>query len=87
MVPPCASGIPATRAPVTGRSAGAGGADAADAVEMTQEHAMDAIFSVPEPRNEPVRDYAPGSPEREALKGEIVLAPPSALAETWALVP
>jgi 1-pyrroline-5-carboxylate dehydrogenase len=29
---------------------------------------MDAVFSVPDPRNEPVRDYAPGSPERESLK-------------------
>nr|MDT0659191.1 L-glutamate gamma-semialdehyde dehydrogenase [Micromonospora sp. DSM 115978] len=29
---------------------------------------MDAVFSVPEPRNEPVRDYGPGSPERDALR-------------------
>ena len=29
---------------------------------------MDAVFSVPEPRNEPVRDYAPGSAERESLQ-------------------
>ncbi|SDY70698.1 delta-1-pyrroline-5-carboxylate dehydrogenase [Micromonospora pattaloongensis] len=29
---------------------------------------MDAVFSVPEPRNEPVRDYAPGSPERASLQ-------------------
>ena len=28
---------------------------------------MDAVFAVPPPRNEPVRGYAPGSPEREAL--------------------
>jgi 1-pyrroline-5-carboxylate dehydrogenase len=28
---------------------------------------MDAITSPPEPRNEPVHDYAPGSPERESL--------------------
>jgi 1-pyrroline-5-carboxylate dehydrogenase len=27
-----------------------------------------AIFRAPEPFNEPVRDYAPGSPEREALR-------------------
>ena len=27
-----------------------------------------AIVTVPEPRNEPVRSYAPGSPERESLK-------------------
>src|SRR5262249_44012020 len=26
------------------------------------------IFTVPAPHNEPVRDYAPGSPERESLK-------------------
>ena len=29
---------------------------------------MDAITQVPPPRNEPVRDYAPGSPERAALQ-------------------
>jgi 1-pyrroline-5-carboxylate dehydrogenase len=29
---------------------------------------MDAVFSVPEPRNEPVRSYAPGSPERHSLQ-------------------
>src|SRR5690625_1654541 len=29
---------------------------------------MDAVFAVPEPRNEPVRDYAPGSPERDSLQ-------------------
>jgi 1-pyrroline-5-carboxylate dehydrogenase len=28
---------------------------------------MDALFSVPQPHNEPVRTYAPGSPERESL--------------------
>jgi 1-pyrroline-5-carboxylate dehydrogenase len=28
-------------------------------------------FHVPPPRNEPVRDYAPGSPERAALKAEL----------------
>jgi 1-pyrroline-5-carboxylate dehydrogenase len=27
-----------------------------------------ALFRVPEPHNEPVRDYAPGSPEREELR-------------------
>ena len=26
------------------------------------------IFTLPEPRNEPVRDYGPGSPEREELR-------------------
>ncbi len=29
---------------------------------------MDAVFSVPDPRNEPVRDYAPGSTERDSLR-------------------
>jgi len=29
---------------------------------------MDALFVTPEPRNEPVRDYAPGSPERASLE-------------------
>ncbi|HLU32473.1 MAG TPA: L-glutamate gamma-semialdehyde dehydrogenase [Natronosporangium sp.] len=29
---------------------------------------MDALFDVPDPRNEPVRDYAPGSPERASLQ-------------------
>ncbi|GAA4681071.1 L-glutamate gamma-semialdehyde dehydrogenase [Phytohabitans rumicis] len=29
---------------------------------------MDAVFAVPEPRNEPVRNYAPGSAERESLR-------------------
>jgi 1-pyrroline-5-carboxylate dehydrogenase len=29
---------------------------------------MDALFVTPEPRNEPVRDYAPGSPERAGLE-------------------
>ena len=28
---------------------------------------MEAVFAVPEPRNEPVRGYAPGSAERESL--------------------
>ncbi|HET8683047.1 MAG TPA: aldehyde dehydrogenase family protein, partial [Micromonosporaceae bacterium] len=28
---------------------------------------MDAVIAVPEPRNEPVRNYAPGSAERESL--------------------
>ncbi|HEY8473459.1 MAG TPA: L-glutamate gamma-semialdehyde dehydrogenase [Natronosporangium sp.] len=32
---------------------------------------MDAIVRVPEPRNEPVRDYAPGSAERERLQRRI----------------
>jgi 1-pyrroline-5-carboxylate dehydrogenase len=31
----------------------------------------DAIVSVPEPVNEPVREYAPGSPERAALKAAL----------------
>jgi len=29
---------------------------------------MDALFDVPDPRNEPVRDYVPGSPERASLQ-------------------
>ncbi|MGC1213198.1 MAG: aldehyde dehydrogenase family protein, partial [Micromonospora sp.] len=29
---------------------------------------MDAVFSVPEPRNEPVRTYEPGSADRERLQ-------------------
>src|SRR3954466_518153 len=29
-------------------------------------------FRVPEPHNEPVRSYAPGSPEREELRGRLV---------------
>jgi 1-pyrroline-5-carboxylate dehydrogenase len=32
-----------------------------------EEQLMDAAFTVPEPRNEPVREYAPGSPERVSL--------------------
>ena len=32
---------------------------------------MDAVFSVPEPRNEPVRSYAPGSPERDSLQRKL----------------
>ncbi len=30
-----------------------------------------AIFRVPEPRNEPVRSYEPGSPERAELRGRL----------------
>ncbi len=29
---------------------------------------MDAAFAVPQPRNEPVREYAPGSPERAGIE-------------------
>ena len=29
---------------------------------------MDAVFAVPEPRNEPVRSYAPGTAERDSLQ-------------------
>jgi 1-pyrroline-5-carboxylate dehydrogenase len=39
---------------------------------------MDAVTQVPAPRNEPVLNYAPGSPERSALElrlGELVDAP------------
>jgi 1-pyrroline-5-carboxylate dehydrogenase len=40
---------------------------------------LDAVTQVPAPRNEPVRDYAPGSPERAALEqrlAELAAAPP-----------
>jgi 1-pyrroline-5-carboxylate dehydrogenase len=30
-----------------------------------------AVFRIPEPRNEPVLSYAPGTPEREALKAKL----------------
>jgi 1-pyrroline-5-carboxylate dehydrogenase len=33
--------------------------------------AMDAVTTVPPPRNEPVRDYAPGSPQRHSIQQEI----------------
>jgi 1-pyrroline-5-carboxylate dehydrogenase len=32
---------------------------------------MDAVFAVPEPRNEPVRGYAPGTPERDRLQRRV----------------
>jgi 1-pyrroline-5-carboxylate dehydrogenase len=32
---------------------------------------MDAVFAVPEPRNEPVHGYAPGSPERASLQRKL----------------
>src|SRR4051794_9471052 len=32
---------------------------------------MDAVFAVPEPHNEPVRGYAPGSPERASLQRKL----------------
>jgi 1-pyrroline-5-carboxylate dehydrogenase len=32
---------------------------------------LNAIINVPEPKNEPVKTYAPGTPEREELKKEI----------------
>jgi 1-pyrroline-5-carboxylate dehydrogenase len=32
---------------------------------------VDAVTTVPAPRNEPVRDYAPGSPERAALQARL----------------
>ena len=32
---------------------------------------LDAVVSVPPPRNEPVLDYAPGSPERLRLKAAL----------------
>ncbi|MSW64078.1 MAG: 1-pyrroline-5-carboxylate dehydrogenase, partial [Actinobacteria bacterium] len=33
---------------------------------------MDGITQVPAPRNEPVLDYAPGSPERTELQAELL---------------
>jgi 1-pyrroline-5-carboxylate dehydrogenase len=39
----------------------------ATAAEILEESAMDAVTVVPEPRNEPVRGYAPGSGERVSL--------------------
>src|SRR2546430_16219539 len=35
---------------------------------MPKEPVMDAVTVVPEPRNEPVRRYGPGSPERASLE-------------------
>ena len=32
---------------------------------------MDAVTNVPSPANEPVRSYAPGSPERAALESKV----------------
>ncbi len=32
---------------------------------------MDAVTNVPQPVNEPVHDYAPGSPERQALASRL----------------
>jgi 1-pyrroline-5-carboxylate dehydrogenase len=46
------------------------GPDLASAAE-TEEGAMDAIYTVPEPRNEPVRGYPPGSEERDRLQRRI----------------
>ena len=39
---------------------------------------MDAIVTVPEPVNEPVRGYAPGSPERDSLEARLKGAPEDA---------
>jgi 1-pyrroline-5-carboxylate dehydrogenase len=32
---------------------------------------MDAVYEVPPPRNEPIRGYVPGSPERASLQGRL----------------
>ena len=32
---------------------------------------LKGFFNVPEPKNEPVKSYAPGSPERESLQAAI----------------
>jgi 1-pyrroline-5-carboxylate dehydrogenase len=37
-------------------------------VQITEEILMDAVFAVPEPRNEPARGYSPGSAERDSLR-------------------
>jgi 1-pyrroline-5-carboxylate dehydrogenase len=47
------------------------GSGFASVVEIAEEVLMDAVFSVPEPRNEPVRNYAPGSAERESLQRRV----------------
>ena len=44
------------------------GTDLATAVEIAEETVMDAVFTVPEPRNEPVRSYPPGTAERDSLQ-------------------
>jgi 1-pyrroline-5-carboxylate dehydrogenase len=67
-VPPPRLRSPGARATLPGCPAGTGGSDFATAVEIAQEHVMDAVFSVPEPRNEPVRNYEPGSAERDSLQ-------------------
>jgi 1-pyrroline-5-carboxylate dehydrogenase len=38
------------------------------ALRLSERSAMDAVSRVPAPRNEPVLNYAPGSPERAALQ-------------------
>src|SRR5918998_6054579 len=42
-----------------------------DTAEPGESPAMDAITTTPIPRNEPVRDYAPGSPERTSLQAAL----------------
>jgi 1-pyrroline-5-carboxylate dehydrogenase len=48
------------------------------------EATMDAVTQIPAPRNEPVRSYAPGSPERAALEARLkeLAAEPAELAMT-----
>jgi 1-pyrroline-5-carboxylate dehydrogenase len=50
------------------RADGADFATAAEIAETAQEPVMDAVTSVPDPRNESVRMYGPGSSERESLR-------------------
>src|SRR6266480_4118904 len=38
---------------------------------VREDGGMDAVFAVPEPRNEPVKGYAPGSAERENLQAAL----------------
>jgi 1-pyrroline-5-carboxylate dehydrogenase len=40
-------------------------------IKFLQEPQMDAVSAVPPPRNEPVRNYPPGSAERESLQSRL----------------
>src|SRR5262245_10185566 len=47
-------------------------------VNAAEEPSMDALVTVPTPRNEPVREYAPGHPQTESLRrrlAELASAP------------
>ena len=47
------------------------GASLVNDVESPEPHAMDAVTQVPAPANEPVKTYAPGSPERAELESTL----------------